>query len=178
MLFSDEPPSTDNGIESFGTPWTRKDPFGTETRCEYVPDTPRGNGYKTQDSELTYIVDKPYRQRGTNDLLGFVTITEKTTVEVTSEPMSAADRLAAKRIREGVNSISGLEAGESSSKSRTASVGDRDRDGTSSTRQLWSGSNSSNGDDLGASASGRVLTPRSPDYDLESLEFRTKPAGF
>jgi hypothetical protein len=164
MLFSDEPPNCDNGIESFGTPWSNKTTFGTQTICEYVPDTMQsGKGFRSGATELVYIEDKPYRQKGTNDLVGFVSITKNTTVEVKSEPMLDSDRRAAKKIRQGSATVPGLEIRSPFEEPSSAS----------STRQLWTGDNSSHYEDLDG-----ILTPHSETYDIESLEFRTKPAGF
>jgi hypothetical protein len=163
MLFSDEPPNCDNGIESFGTPWSNKTSFGTQTICEFVPDNARGKkGFKSEDTELVYIEDKDYRQKGTNDLLGFVSITKNTTVEVRSEPMLDSDRRAANKIRQGSATVPGLESRHFDEPSSA-----------SSTRQLWTGDNSSNYEDLDG-----ILTPHSETDDIESLEFKTKPAGF
>jgi hypothetical protein len=163
MLFSDEPPDCDNGIESFGTPWSIKPTFGTETTCEYAPDdSQRKKGVRVDETELVYIEDKSYRQNGTNDILGFTSITKNTTVEVKSEPMLESDRIAAMRLRQGSATVPGLDTTRLNEPTSA-----------SSTRQLWTGDNSSNYEDFES-----VLTPHSETYDIESLEFKTKPHGF
>jgi hypothetical protein len=152
MLFSDEPPTCDNGIESFGTPWSTHPTFGTKTFCEHVPDTP--------DTELVYLADKPNQKGNVHDLLAFSKMKRTTTVEVKSEPMTDQERHAAQRIRDG-SAVQGFEYMNA----------DNDRDEAGSTRQLWIGNGS--GEDVS-----RGLTPLSESYDMESLEFKTKPAGF
>jgi hypothetical protein len=202
-LFSDEPPPTDNGIESFFVPW-KKDSFGTETTCEYVPDplsptNARDYGYQTQkDSpggsshgegpqELVYMKDKPYRQQGTNDLLGFVSITEQTTVEVKSEPMTSSQKRAIKAMKDSGVSLDG------GSRNRGNSVKQDTNSDESSMRQLWVGgrSHDNSREDVGSTlrspedTNGRTTatTPHSETslgetYDTESLEFRTRAHGF
>jgi hypothetical protein len=163
MLFSDSPPDCDNGIESFGTLWSNKTSFGTQTTCEYSPDDPQGkNGVKFNETELVYIEDKAYRQKGTNDLLGFSSITKNTTVEIKSEPMLESDRRAARQIRQGSATAPGLDTSRFDEPTSA-----------SSTHRLWTGDNSSTHDDLDG-----ILTPNSETYDMESLEFKTKPHGF
>lgn len=158
-LFSDEPPTTDNGIESFGTPF-RSNVFGTETSCEHAPDTSIKR--RSDDTELFSILEKKpsYRPRRAKNKgpLNFAAIREKKTIEVTSEPMTDEELLAAKQLRDG-NTI--FPATES-----------RDFD-QESMRELWdpSGSNNSPNDDF-------LSTPQGGSYDIESLDFKTKPAGY
>jgi hypothetical protein len=203
-LFSDEPPVTDNGIESFFVPW-KKDNFGTETTCEYVPDplSPtrgRDYGYQThhdsldgsshgegnESQELVYMKDKPYRQQGKTDLLGFVSITEKTTVEVKSEPMTNSQKRAVKAMKESGVSLDG------GSRGRNNSVKDSNSDG-SSMRQLWVGNRShgSSHEDVASTIrtaddttinSRTTATPHSErsiseTYEAENMEFRTRARG-
>ncbi|KAF2436686.1 hypothetical protein EJ08DRAFT_156988 [Tothia fuscella] len=162
MLFSDESPTTDNGIESFGTPWSTQPMFGTETLCEYVPDTPRENGkggFQKSGRDLFIMDDKPWHSTKKNgQLLAFASIGKEITVEVTSEPMTPQQKSVSQRIREGATV-----AGNHSREDDTNDEG--------STKQLWSAGRSS--DDAE-----RVLTPLSEHHDIDSLEFRTKPAGF
>ncbi|KAF2400316.1 hypothetical protein EJ06DRAFT_426026 [Trichodelitschia bisporula] len=149
MLFSDEPPPDTGGLETFRVPWGGKDPFGTETRCEYVPDSPEG--------EVIFFVDKSYGgmpgtldDRGAGlainspDPLGFVNIKQHTTVEVRSHPMTEEEKAAAKRRRESPT-VPGLAV----------------PDETGSTHRLWTGKE---GEEGGASPA--------------SLEFGTKPVGY
>jgi hypothetical protein len=202
-LFSDEPPLTDNGIESFFIPWKR-DNFGTETTCEYVPDplsptNARAFGYQTHDDspsgsshgerngtqELVYMKDKPYRQQGTNDLLGFVSITEKTTVEVKSEPMTRLQRREVKAMKEGGVSL------DNGSRNHNNSVKDTSSDKTSM-RKLWAGNHSHDSsredvvsivrseEDTSGRTSAKPQSERtlSETYEPDDLNFRTRARGF
>jgi hypothetical protein len=152
MLFSDEPPTSDNGIESFGTPWVKRDGFGTETTCEHVPPSQLPFGWMrkhwSQESDMIYMVDKPHRrQQPTNDLAGHVTIATERIVEVTSTPMTGAQRREA-------------ESGVTSARKTT---------------EPWS-------TDSGSSSKSeevtRSISPASMEYEIDSLKFKTKPAGF
>lgn len=87
---------------------------------------------------MIFMVDKAYRQQPTNDLLGFVTISTERTVDVTSAPMTEAEKRAVE---------SGFPYDSASNKTG--------HDGVS-----------------------HPPSPTSEDYDPESLEFHTKPAGF
>jgi len=169
-LLSDEPPTTDNGIESFGTPWRRKAAFGTETFCEHVPDTPHGKPFPRTDSsdtELVYVPEQHHRQRKSTDIIGFVSITEKTTVEVTSEPMTRRERSTVRRLQQqGSSSVPGLD-------DRTPPC-DHEVESECSTRQLWSGDNSSNGDDVGSKPSHR--TSHTESHDVDNPPHLVKPA--
>jgi hypothetical protein len=204
-LFSDEPPPTDNGIESFFVPW-KKDSFGTETTCEYVPDplsptNARDYGYQTHrgsaggsshgdgSQELVYMKDKPYRQQGTNDLVGFVSITEKTTFEVKSEPMTGSQKRAMKAMKENAVHLDGGSRGSA----RGSSIKDTTSD-ENSMRQLWVGnrSHSSSQEDIGSTLRnpedniGRTGTtpprlersPSTQTYNTESMAFQTRARGF
>lgn len=153
MLFSDEPPTADNGIESFGTPWMKRDIFGTETTCEHIPTTstfPLGHlrRHDRKGSDTVYIVDTHHSER-TKDFGGHVAIATELTVEITSAPMTDEQRRVAERgYHLNNNSKRGLEA--------------------------WS----SDGASSGKSDGSRPMSPASLELEIEGLEFNTKPAGF
>lgn len=204
-LFSDTPPFMDNGIESFFIPWKRGN-FGTTATCEHVPDplsssNARDYGYQTHhgslggssrgeantSQELSYM-HKSYQQQGTNNHLGFINITEKTTVEVKSEPMTHSQRRTVKAMKEGRVSMDG-----GNRMLRDNSVKDTNSDGTSM-RQLWPGnqSHSSSHEDVASTiksidetpVSGRITaTPHSErsvseKYEADSMEFHTRARGY
>ena len=151
-LFSDQAPDLDNGIETFRTPWMRGDVFGTETRCEAMPTSTSPSGRVSLEEPMVVLPDKPYkREDSTHDLdnLGQVTISTHQTIEISSVPMTPAQLRIAESGYQGNN------------KRRS---------------ELWPES-----DDGHKSKDGhtRPGTPTSSvEYEIENLEFNTKPAGF
>jgi hypothetical protein len=179
VFFSDEPP-TDNGLDSFGTPWGTKPLFGTETTCEHVPDSPRGKRSPLQetgsnnslDTELSYVTEYSVRGHGTTDILSFTGIEGKTTVEVKSELMTPSQRIEARKMKLlGATSVPGL--GRSRIPERMERM-EPDRDEVSSTRRLWHGTDHSNGDQSDC------VSPTSDFHrsrSERSLELGTTPLG-
>ncbi|KIW07746.1 uncharacterized protein PV09_01676 [Verruconis gallopava] len=152
MLFSDEPPNSDNGIESFGTPWVKRDVYGTETKCEHVPTSPiafrRRLGRHDRDDDTIYMVDRPVEQHVIKDKAGQVTITAERTIEVRSDPAADTEQQFAAD-------------GYLASKNR---------------HELWSVDSDIHSKTEGGPT--RPATPGSIDYEIENLEFKTKPNGF
>jgi hypothetical protein len=152
MIFGNEPP-TDNGIESFGTFWSSKPMFGTETVCEHVPDSPAEGKHRpfqgsisdnSSATELNYMTDNSYGIHATKHVVASsVNITEKTTVEVKSELMSVNEKREVQKINQlRESSVPGLE------ESRILESAGHDGHREGSTRRLWQGTNNSIGDDM------------------------------
>jgi hypothetical protein len=148
-LFSDEPPNADNGIETFRTPWMR-DVFGTETTCEHIPNSPNQSSRVSLEEPMVVMDSKPYKREDSSDALGQVTISTQQTVHVSSVPMTPAQRAIAE---------SGYQKG---GKRRS---------------EIWPLES-----DDGMCKSKDVTRPTTPtssvEYEIESLEFKTKPSGF
>ncbi|QDS73064.1 hypothetical protein FKW77_009763 [Venturia effusa] len=197
VLFSDEPPPMDNGIDTFFVPW-RKDCFGTETTCVHVPNTVPSakarydnfqphQGEDSASQELVFIDDKSCRQQG-NEGLDFVRIEEKVTVEVKNEPMTHAQLCQMRTMKHGQVSMDG-----GSTFGRKLSTRDTNSDCTS-TRQLWanSKSHSSSHEDVSSIIKGTNESPvqrtvnetpqsersNSETHGSDSMDFHTSAHGF
>lgn len=184
-LFNDEPPLVDNGLDSFGTPWSKPSLFGTETLCEHVkPD--RKSFRDSNDTEIDSISDPSYHRHSRNDLLAFVNMTKQTTVEVKSAPMTASEALAAKSLRDGSSMFPGSST-TFNSRGTGTSHGSRGP-GISpygSTRELLNhtGSlNSPGGTNSNASVvmedDYSLTSPQTDVYRMDNLTFLTKPGGY
>jgi hypothetical protein len=154
VLFSDNPGDMDNGIETFRTPWMRSDVFGTQTTCEHMP-TPFPSGRVSLEEPMVVLPDKPYKRQDSSEAIeiygGQATIAAHQTVTISSTPMTAEQRRIA-------------ESGYQGNKRRS---------------QLWPFERMDNGN-KSKDETTRPGTPSSSvnEYDIDNLEFNTKPEGF
>lgn len=154
VLFSDTPGDMDNGIETFQTPWMRGDVFGTQTTCEHMP-TPFPSGRVSLEEPMVVLPDKPYKRQDSSEAMeifgGKAGIAAQQTVTISSTPMTAEQRRIA-------------ESGYQGNKRRS---------------QLWPCESV----DDGSQSRDETTRPGTPsssvaEYEIESLQFDTKPAGF